>query len=73
MPTLRRRRLVVGQHVDVQDVARFGHRLVHDARHGYQYLIQVYPPNTSLSGLAQVITRIDVTGRPCSFNTAKTS
>ena len=31
---------------------------------GYQYLIQVYPPNASLSGLAQVITRIDVTGRP---------
>jgi len=31
---------------------------------GYQYLIQVYPPNTSLTGLAQVITRIDVTGRP---------
>jgi Tfp pilus assembly protein PilX len=29
-----------------------------------QYLIQVYPPNTSLTGLAQVITRIDVTGRP---------
>ena len=66
-------RLVVGQHVDVQDVARFGHRLVHACPDGYQYLIQVYPPNTSLSGLAQVITRIDVTGRPCSFNTAKTS
>ncbi|HTZ06842.1 MAG TPA: hypothetical protein VMB53_13990 [Gaiellaceae bacterium] len=31
---------------------------------GYQYLIKVYPPNASLSGLAQVITRIDVTGRP---------
>ena len=32
---------------------------------GYQYLIQVYPPSLSLSnGLAQVITRIDVTGRP---------
>jgi Tfp pilus assembly protein PilX len=31
---------------------------------GYQYLIQVYPPNASLSGLAEVITRIDVTGRP---------
>jgi len=32
---------------------------------GYQYLIQVYPPSLSLTnGLAQVITRIDVTGRP---------
>ncbi|HEY5059585.1 MAG TPA: hypothetical protein VII51_11275 [Gaiellaceae bacterium] len=31
---------------------------------GYQYLIQVYPPDQSLTGLAQVITRIDVTGRP---------
>jgi Tfp pilus assembly protein PilX len=31
---------------------------------GYQYLIQVYPPNQSLTGLAQTITRIDVTGRP---------
>ena len=31
---------------------------------GYQYLIQVTPPNTSLSGLAATITRIDVTGRP---------
>jgi Tfp pilus assembly protein PilX len=32
---------------------------------GYQYLIQVYPPSLTLSnGLAQVITRIDVTGRP---------
>jgi FlaG/FlaF family flagellin (archaellin) len=31
---------------------------------GYDYLIRVYPPNTSLTGLAQVITRIDVTGRP---------
>jgi hypothetical protein len=30
----------------------------------YQYLIQVYPPNKNLTGLAQVITRIDVTGRP---------
>ena len=30
----------------------------------YQYLIQVYPPNGALSGIAQVITRIDVTGRP---------
>ena len=40
---------------------------------GYQYLIQVYPPNVTLTGLGQVITRIDVTGRPCSFNTAKTS
>lgn len=30
----------------------------------YQYLIQVYPPNASLSGAAQLITRIDVTGRP---------
>jgi len=31
---------------------------------GYQYLIQLNPPNTSLSGLASTITRIDVTGRP---------
>jgi hypothetical protein len=31
---------------------------------GYQYLIMIYPPNGALSGLAQVITRIDVTGRP---------
>ncbi|HJX49107.1 MAG TPA: pilus assembly PilX N-terminal domain-containing protein [Gaiellaceae bacterium] len=31
---------------------------------GYDYLIKVYPPNTSLLGLAQVITRIDVIGRP---------
>ena len=31
---------------------------------GYQYLIQVYPPNQSLTGLAEVITRIDVIGRP---------
>ena len=32
---------------------------------GYQYLIQVYPPSLALAnGLAQVITRIDVTGRP---------
>ena len=30
----------------------------------YQYLIQVYPPNGALSGIAQVLTRIDVTGRP---------
>ena len=30
----------------------------------YQYLIQVTPPNGSLSGVAQLITRIDVTGRP---------
>jgi Tfp pilus assembly protein PilX len=40
---------------------------------GYQYLIQVFPANTGLSGLAQVITRIDVTGRPCSFNAAGTA
>jgi hypothetical protein len=31
---------------------------------GYDYLIRVYPPNGALNGLAQVITRIDVTGRP---------
>ena len=31
---------------------------------GYDYLIKVYPPSASLTGLAQVITRIDVTGRP---------
>jgi Tfp pilus assembly protein PilX len=31
---------------------------------GYQYLINIYPPNSSLTGLAEVITRIDVTGRP---------
>ena len=34
------------------------------ANTGYQYLIQVTPPNTALAGLAQVITTIDVTGRP---------
>ncbi len=39
----------------------------------FQYLIQVYPPNATLTGLAQVITRVDVTGRPCTLNTAKTS
>ncbi len=38
---------------------------------GYQYLIQLYPPNTSLTGLAQTITRIDVTGRP--FGSTDTS
>jgi Tfp pilus assembly protein PilX len=37
----------------------------------YQYLIQVYPPNGSLSGAAQLITRIDVTGRP--YNSQDTS
>jgi hypothetical protein len=31
---------------------------------GYDYLIRVYPPNTAIAGLAQVITRIDVIGRP---------
>jgi hypothetical protein len=31
---------------------------------GYQYLIDVYPPNSSLSGIAETLTRIDVTGRP---------
>jgi Tfp pilus assembly protein PilX len=31
---------------------------------GYDYLIKVYPPSASYTGLAQVITRIDVTGRP---------
>ena len=31
---------------------------------GYQYLIQLYPPSTSFTTLAQTITRIDVTGRP---------
>lgn len=31
---------------------------------GYDYLIKVYPANTALTGLAGVITRIDVTGRP---------
>ena len=38
---------------------------------GYQYLIQLYPPSTSLTGLAQTITRIDVTGRP--FGSSDTS
>ena len=38
---------------------------------GYQYLIQLYPPSTSLTGLAQTITRIDVTGRP--FGSTDTS
>ena len=40
---------------------------------GYQYLIQVYPPSASLTGLAQVITRIDVTGRSCTVNVANTA
>jgi len=40
---------------------------------GYQYLIQIFPPNTSLSGLAAVITRIEVTGRPCQFNLGGTA
>lgn len=31
---------------------------------GYDYLIKVYPPSASYTGLAQQITRIDVTGRP---------
>jgi Tfp pilus assembly protein PilX len=31
---------------------------------GYQYLIQIHPPDQSLSGLAQTLTRLDVTGRP---------
>jgi Tfp pilus assembly protein PilX len=31
---------------------------------GYQYLIELYPPQTTLTGLAATITRIDVTGRP---------
>jgi hypothetical protein len=35
-----------------------------DLGNGYQYLIQVYPPNASLTTQAQVITRIDVIGRP---------
>lgn len=39
---------------------------------GYQYLIQVTPADPTLSGLASVITRIDVTGRPCSMNVAGT-
>ncbi len=30
----------------------------------YQYLIQVTPPDASLAGVAGLITRIDVTGRP---------
>lgn len=38
---------------------------------GYQYLIQLYPPNTSFTGLASTITRIDVTGRP--FGSTDTS
>jgi len=38
---------------------------------GYQYLIQLYPPNTSLTGLAATITRMDVTGRP--FGSTDTS
>lgn len=40
---------------------------------GYQYLINVYPADPSLSGLASVISRIDVTGRPCSVNVAGTA
>jgi hypothetical protein len=36
-----------------------------DMSNGYDYLIQVYPPNQSVvQAQAQVITRIDVTGRP---------
>lgn len=38
---------------------------------GYQYLIQLYPPNPTLTGLASTITRIDVTGRP--FGSTDTS
>ena len=35
-----------------------------DLGNGYQYLIQVFPPNAALQGQAQVITRFDVIGRP---------
>ena len=36
-----------------------------DLGNGYEYLIQVYPPNTSAQqSQAQVITRMDITGRP---------
>lgn len=35
-----------------------------DTSHEYQYLIKVYPPDKTLTGSAQVITRLDVTGRP---------
>ena len=36
-----------------------------DLGNGYEYLIQVYPPNTGAQqSQAQVITRMDVTGRP---------
>jgi Tfp pilus assembly protein PilX len=35
-----------------------------DTSHEYQYLIKVYPPDKTLTGAAQVITRLDVTGRP---------
>jgi len=31
---------------------------------GYDYLIDVYPPSQALTGLGEVLTRIDVTGRP---------
>ena len=39
---------------------------------GYQYLIQVHPPDPAATGLGSVITKIDVTGRPCSMNVAGT-
>ncbi len=35
-----------------------------DLGNGYQYLIQVSPPNSTVQAQAQVITRIDVIGRP---------
>ena len=51
--------------------ARAGDTGWYSLGNGYQYLIQLYPPNTSLTGLAQTITRIDVTGRP--FGSTDTS
>ena len=39
---------------------------------GYQYLLQVYPPDPSRAGVAQLITRIDVTGRPTGSNDPST-
>jgi hypothetical protein len=44
-----------------------------DLGNGYEYLIQIYPPNASLlQTQAQVITRIDVLGRPKGSTDAST-
>lgn len=43
-----------------------------DLGNGYQYLVQVYPPNGALQGQAQTITRLDVIGRPSGSNDVST-